>query len=300
MTDIKTRGMTVTKIDGVTDKKMDGTNKRNHGNRIQSAADFVAALAAYEGSSTVFNPWRDEDARYDVEGAAAIRRAQLEAYLTPRLGHCPYVVVAEAIGYQGGRFTGIAITCERMLLGHHKTINPGMIFLASDGNLFDGHFNSVGGNKIVGGNQFAGYLDGRLDGRLVGRRTSRPDSDFIEKATQRTMGFNEPTDTVVWNAILENGLNPYEVLLWNIFPFHPHKAGAPLSNRTPVPAELDAGWPFTEALLRLNGQAQVLAVGQKAADTLAHYGVEATALRHPANGGANLYKEQFKAVVSKR
>lgn len=240
-------------------------HKKNKGNTIRSAADFVAALAAYEGSETVFNPWRDEDSRYDMEGGAAVRRAQLEAYLTPRLGHCPYVVVAEAIGYQGGRFTGIAITCERMLLGHHKTISPGMIFPTSDG-----------------------------------RRTSRPDSEFIEKATQRTMGFNEPTDTVVWNAILENGLNPYEVLLWNIFPFHPHKSGVPLSNRTPVPAELDAGWPFTEALLRLNGQAQVLAVGQKAADTLAHYGVAATALRHPANGGANLYKEQFKAVVSKR
>lgn len=298
MTDKKIRGTTDKKIYGITDKKNDGANKGNRGNTIESAADFVSALAAYKGSDTVFNPWRDEDTRYDIDGAAAIRRAQLEAYLTPRLGHCPYVVVAEAIGYQGGRFTGIAITCERMILGHHKTISPGMIFPASDGNLFDGYVDDVGSNQIVGHHE--GRIKRCIEGRIDVRRTSRSDSEFIEKATQRSLGFNEPTDTVVWNAILENGLNPYEVLLWNIFPFHPHKAGVPLSNRTPAPAELDAGWPFTEALLRFNGQAQVLAVGQKAADTLAHYGVAATALRHPANGGANLYKEQFKAVVSKR
>lgn len=246
---------------------------------IKTASEFVAALGAYEGSETVFNPWRDEDERYDVAGAAPIRRSQLEAYLTPRLGHCPYVVVAEAIGYQGGRFTGIAITCERMLLGHHKTIAPHMILPMKSDSLFA--YDAPG----------AGNAD------LMGQRTSRKDSEYIEKATQRSMGFNEPTDTVVWNAILENGLSPYEVLLWNIFPFHPHKKDVPLSNRTPVPAELDAGWAFTEALLRLNGNARVLAVGQKAADTLSHYGVTATALRHPANGGANLYREQFKAAI---
>lgn len=271
---------------------------------IKTAADFVEVLGAYEGSETVFNPWRDEDERYDVAGAAAIRSSQLEAYLTPRLGRCPYVVVAEAIGYQGGRFTGIAITCERMLLGHHKTIAPHMILPMKSGSLFDyevmGHY----GANVTGAEhgeltvpEVKGHASS-IDSTLIGQRTSRKDSEYIEKATQRTLGFNEPTDTVVWNAILENGLNPYEVLLWNIFPFHPHKKEVPLSNRTPVPAELDEGWAFTEALLRLNGEARVLAVGQKAADTLSHYGVTATALRHPANGGANLYREQFKEAIA--
>lgn len=227
-----------------------------------SIANFIDSLADYEAPQ-VYNPWRDYDERYDIgPEAPAIRRRQLEAYLAPRLGRCPYVVVAEAIGYQGGRFTGIAITCERMLLGEHPTISPSMIF----------------------------------PGEAM--RTSRSDSPFITKATQRTKGFNEPTDTVVWNAIIENGLDPYRVLLWNIFPFHPHKADEALSNRTPTPTELTAGWPYTKALLELNGACRVLAVGQKAAQTLAAFGVEATPLRHPANGGATLYKAQFGDMVA--
>lgn len=226
-----------------------------------AAEHFVADLATYEGNEVVFNPWRDYDVRYDLPAAPAIRRQQLVDYLTPRLGRCPYVVVAEAIGYQGGRFTGIAITCERMLLGAHRSIS------AAD---------------VIGG---------------PGRRTSNPASPYITKATQRTSGFNEPTDTVVWEAIRANGLDPYKVLLWNIFPFHPHKAGEALSNRTPTPAELQTGWPFTAQLLALNGKAQVLAVGRKAADTLAMFNVTATALRHPANGGANQYRQGFSAAT---
>ena len=66
-----------------------------------AAEQFVADLAAYEGNDVVFNPWRDYDERYDLPDAPAVRRQQLVEYLAPRLGRCPYVVVAEAIGYQG-------------------------------------------------------------------------------------------------------------------------------------------------------------------------------------------------------
>lgn len=261
--------------------------------QISSAQDFVRALASYEGSDTVFNPWREYDERYDIVDAPLIRQRQLEAYITPRLG-APYIVVAEAVGYQGGRFTGIAITCERMLLGHHKTIAPSMILpgiCSRNGlaNLFSTENQEhAPGQHSVEESQRVIYEGGR---------TSRSDSEYIEKNTQRRLGFNEPTDTIVWNSILENSLDPYKVLLWNIFPFHPHKANEPMSNRTPTQTELDAGWAYTKALLALNGEAKIFAVGQKAATTLAHYGVEAVALRHPANGGANLYKEQFKAAI---
>ena len=95
--------------------------------------------------------------------------------------------MAEAVGYQGGRFSGIAITCERMLLGFHNDVKPAMI-------LPDG----------------------------IGKRTSRADSPLLLNNKQRLEGFNEPTDTVVWSALLENNISTYDAIFVVIFfPFHP-------------------------------------------------------------------------------
>ena len=140
------------------------------------------------------------------------------AYLLPRLGRAKVFVVAEAVGYQGGRFTGIAITCERMLLDKHKTIRA----------------------KDITTIQL--------------ERTSSPTSSLL-KGTQQKDGFNEPTDTVVWSAIVD------------------------------LHIELGGADPL------------VLAVGQKSADTMGKFGLSAIGLRHPANGGANLYRQGFAEAV---
>lgn len=236
---------------------------------MEKAIDkFIASLAEYKGD-LVFNPWSDYDERYDkVKNAYEIRQNHLKQYLLPRLGKCKHIICAEAIGYQGGRFTGIAITCERMLMGNHKIIEPQDIFKAE-------------------------YLPEDLD--LL--RTSNPDSEFIPERTRRQLGFNEPTDTVVWGAIKEHGIDPFSCLLWNIFPFHPHKENEPMSNRTPTLEELEVGWNFAKELIKLNGECEILAVGQKAAQTLQGFNCEVHTLRHPANGGAKLYKEQFAKIM---
>ena len=65
--------------------------------------------------------------------------------------------------------------------------------------------------------------------------------------------MNEPTDTYVWGAIVDNGLDPRDVLLWNIFPFHPHKT-SPFSNRTPTDSELADGLVYAKALLSYCGR----------------------------------------------
>ena len=158
--------------------------------------NLIQSLCAYH-EPDVFNPWSDYDEQCDIGPEAPdIRCRQLQDYLEPRLNRARILLIAEAAGYQGCRFTGIPITCERMLLDEHKQISSALIL-----------------------------------GRR-GERTSRPDCTFMTSRPQQEKGMNEPTDTYVWGAIVDNGIDPQDVLLWNIFPFHPHKK-SPFSNRTP-------------------------------------------------------------------
>lgn len=64
----------------------------------------------------VANPYRDVVAGLDRPAAARRRRTNLEAYLD-RVGRPRLVLVGEALGYRGGRFSGIAFTSERQLVG---------------------------------------------------------------------------------------------------------------------------------------------------------------------------------------
>lgn len=209
-------------------------------------------------AGAVFNPWRHRDPLHDAgSNGPAIRRHQLRAYLADRR-NATLILLAEALGYQGGHFTGIAMTSERLLLGHlrHKGLGPEMVF------------------------------------RGTPRRTSREDI--------RPDGFTEPTATIVWGAMRELGLDPRGVILWNAFPWHPFKPGIGLlSNRTPSEDEVLLGRPVLLALKSLIPQAEVLAVGQKSAALLAAMGIAAPALRHPANGGAGQFREQFARIVKK-
>ena len=198
---------------------------------------FIKSLASYEGALT-FNPWKDTDLRYEVENAPSIRKEQLHDYLSRRVGKAKLFLIAEACGYQGGHFTGIAMTCERMILNEHPAVNSLMIL----------------GKE--------------------GKRTSRKDSPMIAKPTQKEKGFNE-------------------FILWNIYPFHPHKKDDLLSNRTPTDDELAIGLSYTKELLSLTGSLPLLAIGKKSENTLLDAGFSVKGLRHPANGGANIFRNQL-------
>ena len=92
----------------------------------ESIKNFIESLAEYHAEN-VFNPWADTNPDYEIENAVILRRRQLETYLSRRLSAAKLLLIAEACGYQGGHFTGIAMTCERMILGYHKTVTPMMI-----------------------------------------------------------------------------------------------------------------------------------------------------------------------------
>lgn len=189
----------------------------------------------------VINPYRDAAPELDGPGAPRQRRKNLETYLE-RVGAPRLILIGEALGFRGGRFSGIAFTSERQLAGD--------------------------------------------DGRRLPWATSPP---FLPTSRNPALWL-EPSGSVVWDAL---GGEARGVLLWNSFPWHPHGKAGPLSNRTPERTLVAANLHVLEGLLAETGGARVLAVGRTAQAALALLGVEAQALRHPAHGGAELFRRQL-------
>ncbi|MFK5927479.1 MAG: uracil-DNA glycosylase [Desulfuromusa sp.] len=214
---------------------------------------FVTSLSHYRAAG-VFNPWGDIDSHHDRDDQGPkIRRQQLLRYLQERIGIADTLLCAEAIGYQGGHFSGIPMTSERLLLGglRHKNLQPEMVFKT-----------------------------------ISPQRTSRVDLKplgFTEPTATIVWGFLaaqgiNPRRVVLWNAFP-----------WH--PYHPAKGM--LSNRTPKDTELVAGHQMLKQLLELGQFKQVVAIGEKSALQLQELGIAAVKVRHPANGGAGKFRAQM-------
>ena len=228
--------------------------------RAHQVDQFIQALV--HSPSTVFNPWYETDDQDQGPDGPAIRRRYLRTYLLSR--PCPrFVLVAEAIGYQGGRFSGIAMTSERMLLGHHPAAGP---------------------QDILG-----------VDAPPI-QRTSNPCR--APNAMVEGRGFTEPTATMVWRALWGDlRLDPYDFVLWNSVPWHPHRPQNRLANRAPNKAEQQAGEVHVHGLHALFPSAKWIAVGKKAREALDELGIPARCVRHPANGGANAFRAGVRNVI---
>ncbi len=122
------------------------------------------------------------------------------------------------------------------------------------------------------------------------RRTSKP--------SVCPNGFSEPTATIVWGALRKIGVLPDEFVLWNAFPWHSFdpRRGL-LSNRTPNKSEQLSGRPVLKAFLELFVCEQIVALGKIAAAQLEQLGVHAHCVRHPASGGAKLFRQQIAKIV---
>jgi hypothetical protein len=72
-------------------------------------------LTDFQGEGA-FNPYRDVTPGLDLPDGAAIRRANLRRYLELFAG-ASYVLVGEAAGYAGCRFSGLPFTGEAQLVG---------------------------------------------------------------------------------------------------------------------------------------------------------------------------------------
>lgn len=227
-----------------------------------SVSAFITELQRYHNKQA-FNPWVDYEPSCDcANNAPAIRSDNLRRYLQLRRS-AHYLFIAEGLGYQGGHFSGMAMTSERILLGFHPDIKP---------------------QAVLGEYQY--------------RRTSNPNSELLN-STQKKYGFNEPTATVMWTTLAEHGVDPFDVVLWNIFPFHPYKQGNVLTNRAPSVEELAVGLVYAQQMLALVPQAVVVAVGQKSAKTLTQHGINCQAVPHPSMGGVNRFKAALALILKK-
>jgi hypothetical protein len=194
----------------------------------------------------VCNPYRDEDSNLDEPGGSRQRRRNLEAYLE-RVGRPRLVLLGEALGFRGGRFSGIAFTSERQLCG------PDSRRLAWAG---DPPFRPTSLNPAL---------------------------------------WLEPSGSVVWDAI---GGVPDGVLLWNTFPWHPWRPSGPLTNRLPERGMVRENLHVLERLLEEVDGARLVAVGRTAQAALESVGIEAAAVRHPAHGGASLFRSQLREQLA--
>src|SRR6266481_9209733 len=160
-----------------------------------------------------------------------------------------------------------------------------------------------------------GYRGGHFSGipitserLLLGRKTGiAPERILLGITPQRTSkpqkcpdGFSEPTATIVWSTLLRLELSSGEFVLWNAFPWHsfdPRRGR--LSNRTPTNSEQSAGIPVLTAFLDLFPCDEVVALGRIADAQLKDLDVSAHYVRHPASGGAKLFRQQIATIVSK-
>jgi hypothetical protein len=117
-----------------------------------------------------------------------------------------------------------------------------------------------------------------------------------ERLSTRHIPWSEPSATTVWKTLHGLGIEQ-KTVLWNAFPWHPHKPGNPQSNRTPTHSERMLGLTILDALLSMSPKATVFAVGRHAEALLNEVGRAALPLRHPSMGGAVLFRRGLQQAL---
>jgi uracil-DNA glycosylase len=139
------------------------------------------------------------------------------------------------------------------------------------------------------------YLESRRDapvllvGEAAGHRGARVSGLAFTSERQLTgRGPAEASATIVQRTLDELGAAS-DVLLWNLVPTHPHRAGEPASNRPPTRSEIDEAASFVELLA---AGRRLVPVGR-----LAHRVLGGTYVRHPSHGGAALFRAGLREAL---
>lgn len=139
-----------------------------------------------------------------------------------------------------------------------------------------------------------------------GRRTGVPLTDEVHlgdaatlmggielaRATQGPI-VAERTAAIIWRVLARIA---HPVMLWNVFPFHPHEASSQLSNRCHTRAEREATWPLLQALIEMLKPRQIIAIGRDAQLALSELGIPTEGVRHPSYGGQREFIDSMYAL----
>lgn len=116
--------------------------------------------------------------------------------------------------------------------------------------------------------------------------------DVPEPGFERING--EQSATAVWPTLASKGK---VALVWNSYPFHPHRAGLMLTNRAPRRPETEIGSVFLKDLINIFMPKKIVAVGNVADDTLSRLQIDHIKIRHPAQGGKNDFVRGLLAAL---
>jgi uracil-DNA glycosylase len=166
----------------------------------------------------------------------------------------------------------------RLYLGELDAIGPRMLLIGEAVSYRGGRLTGV---AFVSESVMLGGVETR-SGRVLGA------DHGYRKATPGPRLSTEASATMVWSTIRDIAPLP---MLWNAFPFHPFHAGNPQTNRAPTSAELAIGERFIARLLKLFAFERIVAIGNHASASLTKMNVAHDKVRHPSQGGKNLFVE---------
>ncbi|VTU38735.1 Uracil DNA glycosylase superfamily protein [Variovorax sp. PBL-E5] len=87
------------------------------------ASAFLRTLHGLPKRLNIFNPWLDDEPSCEEhDDAPVIRSSNLSTYLEKRIGRAKVVLIAEAPSHRGAKFSGIAMTSERIILGKGRAV----------------------------------------------------------------------------------------------------------------------------------------------------------------------------------
>jgi hypothetical protein len=148
---------------------------------------------------------------------------------------------------------------------------------------------------------------GRDLGYRGGRRTGLALTDDVHLCThairwdlrvkRATTGpiVAERTAAVIWTMLSQVSV---PIFLWNVFPFHPHKADQPFTNRAHTRREQAFGEEFLAQLIGMLRPRRLVAIGNDAAHVAHQFAgrVEVIHVRHPSYGGQRDFIHQIRRL----